>query len=173
MTGDIRKLQDIYTRHLKSAAMPLPRIIHVETRSKCNGLCKFCPAAATTDMREDIRMELGLIKKIINELGMLDYHNRLSFYNNNEPFLDERIFEIIRMARERLPRAYLELKSNGIALNIDKICQIFNCGLDMLYINYHSANADTVNNIQRIISDLNNSANTSPLLIGTVYHIKS
>jgi len=96
----------------------------------------------------------ALIEKIINELALSDYSNRLSFYNNNEPFLDERIYDIVRLAREKLPRAYLELKSNGITLGIEDILKIFNSGLDMLYINYHPANEKMKQNILNIRSEL-------------------
>ena len=59
----------------------------------------------------------ALIQKIVSELSELDYPNRLSFYNNNEPFLDKRIYEIIALARQALPKAFLELKSNGASFS--------------------------------------------------------
>lgn len=134
--------------------MPLPRIIHVETRSKCNAVCSFCPASIKTDKREDIYMPDELIEKTIEELSELDYPNRLSFYNNNEPFLDKRIFNFIKLARNKLPKAYLELKSNGLLLTTEKILMIFNAGLDMLYITDYSGNGKYHKNIQEITKDL-------------------
>jgi radical SAM protein with 4Fe4S-binding SPASM domain len=148
--NEIIKLQNIYLQHLKNGTVPLPRIIHVETRSKCNGKCSFCPASAITDDRDDSYMPVEIIKKIIDELSVLDYSNRLSFYNNNEPFLDERIFQFVEMAREKIPKAYLELKTNGIGLTIEKIIKIFNVGLDMLYINYYSDDNQFNKNIQEV-----------------------
>ena len=119
---------------------PLPRIVHVETRSRCNGQCNFCAAAVTTDTRSDITMDEALIDKILKELAAVNYPNRLSFYNNNEPFLDKRMPDIIAKARQMLPRAYLELKSNGKSLTLDKFHQVFQSGLDTLYISdYRSA----------------------------------
>jgi len=132
----------------------LPRIIHVETRTKCNAFCNFCPASVTTDKRRDTYMPNELIEKIIDELGRLDYPNRLSFYNNNEPFLDERIFQIIKSAREKMPKAYIELKSNGTVLTIEKILRIFDAGLDMLYINYFQDHNLSRKNIQKIKEEL-------------------
>lgn len=154
MRRELKKLQNIYLEYLKKGTMVLPRIIHIETRSKCNGLCGFCPASATTDKRKDIYMPDEFIKKIINELHELNYPNRLSFYNNNEPFLDERIFKIIKLARNKLPKTYLELKSNGKVLTTKNILRIFNFGLDMLYINDYSSNGQFNKNIQEIRKDL-------------------
>lgn len=153
MYNQLKKLRNIFLEYCKTKIFPLPRIIHVETRSKCNEFCNFCPASVNNDKRKDIYMTDGLINKIIAELKDADYYNRLSFYNNNEPFLDERIFEIIRNAREKLPKAYLELKSNGLLLDTGKILKVFNCGLDMLYINYYSG-SHKVEEIARIKADL-------------------
>lgn len=156
MIGNLKKLQNIYLKYLETGNIPLPRIIHLETRSRCNGTCEFCPASIISDTREDIYMTDELILKIIDELAGLGFYNRLSFYNNNEPFLDERIFEIVKIAREKLPKAYLELKSNGIILTTEKILKIFNAGIDMLYINYYSNNGENEiqNNIKEIKNDL-------------------
>ncbi len=123
---------------LNSGKIPLPRIIHIETRSKCNSNCNFCPASVENDKRKDIHMGDSLIDKILSDLSEVDYCGRVSFYNNNEPFLDERLFSLIAKARNRLPKAYLEIKTNGITINLEKIISIFNSGLDMLYINYNA-----------------------------------
>lgn len=154
MIGATKKIQNIYLKYLEDGIIPLPRIIHVETRSKCNGCCGFCPSSITADRRQDLYMPDELIEKIINELNELQYQNRLSFYNNNEPFLDKRIFDITKSAREKLPGAYLELKSNGLVLNTEKIHMIFNAGLDMLYINDYSNNNQFHKNVQKIKGDL-------------------
>lgn len=152
--SDTGCLEKIYLNYLTENKIPPPRIIHVETRSKCNGLCSFCQASATTDKREDIYMPDELIDNIIGQLSKQDYYNRLSIYNNNEPFLDDRIFDIVRLARDKLPKAYLELKSNGKILTTDKIINIFNSGLDMLYINAYSKSGELDPNIQRIKDEL-------------------
>ncbi|MBM3253840.1 MAG: radical SAM protein, partial [Candidatus Omnitrophica bacterium] len=154
MFSDLKKLQHKYLKYLQQKTLSFPRIIHIETRSKCNGICGFCPASIFTDQRDDVYMKDELIQKIIEELVELNYCNRISFYNNNEPFLDERIFQLVRFAREKLPKAYLELKSNGIILTTEKILKIFNAGLDMLYINYYSNNSQFNQNLLDIKTDL-------------------
>lgn len=153
--NETKELQNTYMQYLKNVTIPLPRIIHIETRSKCNSTCAFCPASINNDTRKDIYIPQELINKILKELGELDYLNRLSFYNNNEPFLDERIFSIIKQARERIPRVYLELKSNGIVLNTEKAINIFNSGLDMLYITYYSKDGEFSDNVKTIMQDFN------------------
>ena len=71
----------------------------------------------------------------LSQLSELKYSNRLSFYNNNEPFLDKRIYSFIKLARKKLPNVFLELKTNGKGLKLENILEIFSNGLDYLYIN--------------------------------------
>ncbi len=131
----VDRLFAIHRTRLDLGERPLPRIIHVETRSKCNGECDFCAAAVGKDVRSDEIMPDEIIDNLIRQLQDARYPNRLSFYNNNEPFLDDRMPGIIAKARQALPRAYLELKSNGKSLTVDKLYQVFQAGLDALYIN--------------------------------------
>lgn len=135
ITGQMRALARL-------GSVPLPRIIHVETRSRCNGSCSFCLAAARTDPRPDLRMEPALFDKIIAELAELGFANRLSLYNNNEPLIDPLIFSRLAQARKALPNAYMEIKTNGLNLTLPKVHQLFDAGLDMLYINQYLAEDD-------------------------------
>jgi radical SAM protein with 4Fe4S-binding SPASM domain len=114
-------------------------------------------------------MPFALIEKILDELEEIRYPNRFSLYNNNEPFLDGRIFDIVRLAREKLPGAYLELKSNGILLTTEKVLKIFNAGLDMLYINYYSFNGNFGENIVKIKKDLKGMRRFKGHLEGNLY----
>ena len=61
----------------------LPRVVLIETRSKCNGTCAFCPASALTDERSDELMSLEVFNKIIDDLAKINYSNRVSLFNNN------------------------------------------------------------------------------------------
>ena len=133
---------------------PSPRIIHLETRTRCNSTCSFCMANIHDDPREDLLMPDSLLNKIFFELNKWDYSNRISFYNNNEPFLDKRLSNIIKNARENLPKAYLEIKSNGRGLKIEHILKVFNEGLDMLYINDYTSDGKHSKNVIKIMNEL-------------------
>ncbi|MBF0624320.1 MAG: SPASM domain-containing protein [Magnetococcales bacterium] len=112
-----------------------PRVVMLETRTRCNGSCGFCIASARTDPRPDTSMPDALIDRILTELGQRRFAGRLSFYHSNEPLLDKRIFDLIGQARRLLPWAYLELKTNGKTLTLEKVERLFERGLDTLYIN--------------------------------------
>lgn len=134
----------------------LPRIIHLETRSMCNGKCSFCAAAVQFGSRPDVWMTNELIDKVLNELSELDYSNRLSFYSNNDPYLDKRIFDLILKARKKLPGAFLELKTNGVVLNWEKVIKSFDNGLDYLHITDYLDDIRNPHrkNIQKIVEKL-------------------
>lgn len=129
------ELLEAFRRRLDSGEMYPPRIVHLETRSLCNGLCSFCLAAARNKARPDMSMPDELIDKVLAELGELGFAGRLSLYNNNEPFLEPRLNDIIARARKALPLAYIEVKSNGRVISLDKVISAFDAGLDILYVN--------------------------------------
>ena len=131
-----------YRQRLESDALDLPRIIHVETRTRCNAGCAFCLANVHDDPRPDALMPESLVDGLIGELATWGYARRLSFYNNNEPFLDRRLFGFLAKARAALPLCYLELKSNGKSLTRDAIVQAFEAGLDTLVINDYTTTGE-------------------------------
>jgi radical SAM protein with 4Fe4S-binding SPASM domain len=135
--------------------LPHPRIIHIETRARCNSSCSFCLANYNDDPREDLLMDNNLVDKILSNLNEIDYSNRISFFNNNEPFLDKRIVEFIKKARNHVPKSYLELKSNGKGLKMKMILEIFNAGLDTLYINDYTDTKRHSKNVEKIMKELN------------------
>lgn len=141
----------------EKGVISLPRVILIETRSKCNGTCSFCPASALTDERADVLMPLEVFNKIIDDLAKINYSNRVSLFNNNEPFLDQRIFEFVQLTRKALPKAFIELKSNGTLLNENKVIKIFEAGLDMLNINDYTKENKHTKNIENLKKELSSS----------------
>ncbi|MBI3324036.1 MAG: SPASM domain-containing protein [Candidatus Omnitrophica bacterium] len=96
----------------------------------------------------------ALIDKILDELSAINFANRLSVYCNNEPFLDKRIIEIVAKARRKVPRAYLEIKTNGSVLTVEKVLQVFDAGLDVLYINDYVPDATPSPRIEALRHEL-------------------
>lgn len=116
------------------------KTVHIETRLRCNGRCVFCAAAVQSETRPDESMPAELFAKIAGDLRDMDYDQRISPYCNNEPLLDPRIYDFIRVAREICQKATLELKTNGMTLSEEKLRQLSETGLDILYVNdYHTS----------------------------------
>lgn len=104
--------------------LPLFSSIEIEIINRCNGECPFCPANKYDDPRKMKKMDEALFKKIIDELGALDYTGRLALHSNNEPFLDSRVIEFAKYARERVPNAYIYMFTNGTLVTLDKFNEI-------------------------------------------------
>jgi radical SAM protein with 4Fe4S-binding SPASM domain len=104
--------------------IPLFSYIEIETFNRCNGRCEFCRVNVRNDPRDPIKMDTRLFEKIIGELKELGYKGRFSFYSNNEPLLDDRIYDFIQYAREQLPHCHLRINTNGTLLEMDKFLRL-------------------------------------------------
>lgn len=138
----IRMLQD---------NLSLFKIIHIETRTLCNGACSFCPAAAQYKSRPDFYMPKEMYSKIIDQLQLLNYRGRISSYCNNEPLIDERIYDFLKEARIKCPDSYLEVKTNGKNLDIEKLRLLIDIGVNKISINDYENTDDFSPNIKKII----------------------
>ena len=129
------KQRKLHERLENGGFLDLLTVVHIETRTRCNSLCSFCAANPKFERRVDKYMSKDTYLKIIDGLAEIKYRRRVSPYCNNEPLLDENIYSYIAYTRERLPDATIELKTNGTLLDEEKLKQLFDNGLDKLYIN--------------------------------------
>ncbi|MEW5983834.1 MAG: SPASM domain-containing protein [Acidobacteriota bacterium] len=88
--------------------------VEIETYSRCNIKCPTCPVA--TDPRPPVKLSEEAWRGIILDLERLDFSGMLSPHFYNEPFLDDRLFGFLSFARERLPRATIEVFTNSTRL---------------------------------------------------------
>jgi radical SAM protein with 4Fe4S-binding SPASM domain len=115
-------------------------LVHIETRTMCNGQCTFCAAAVQYKSRPDEEMPEALFEKIILDIAAMGYRIRISPYCNNEPLLDRRMPRFLSFARTHCPNAILELKTNGVVLKEETLHVLAAAGLDYLNINdYHTS----------------------------------
>lgn len=111
--------------------------VEVETINKCNGVCSFCPNNRRVDKRPTQVMKEEVFRKIVSDLAARDFNGIFFFNGNNEPFLDKSICDRIVYAREMLPRARLEIFTNGTLLT-DEILDRIAGKLDLLLINNYN-----------------------------------
>src|SRR3989344_1168171 len=65
----------------------------------CNLHCKLCPVGLGDDGRNRGMMDFEIFKQIIDECG--EYLYRIHLYNWGEPFLNKRIFDMIKYAKKQ------------------------------------------------------------------------
>ncbi|HBC87162.1 MAG TPA: hypothetical protein DCZ94_09430 [Lentisphaeria bacterium] len=139
---------------MNSGKFRIFRHIYIETINRCNGGCRFCHANRFTDKREMELMDEGLLEKILKELKEMEFKGWISFHRNNEPFLDKRIFDFVKMMRESMPDALINIHSNGTLLNIEKIYRIMP-HLSFLNINNYNDKLELHDNIRETVEHFN------------------
>lgn len=61
---------------------------------------------------------------------------------SNEPLLEERMEDMIIYARQKSPRFFLDMTTNGILLTVEKLDRFFKLGLDNININDYRGDRD-------------------------------
>ena len=116
---------------------PLFSRVEIETINRCNWTCTFCPVNKNDDPRPYAKMTDELFEKIINELHEMDYSGQVCLFANNEPFLDTRLEAFAKTVRELLPRAWIEILTNGTVLSLERFIEIIPY-LDLLAIDNYN-----------------------------------
>ena len=111
--------------------------IDIETINRCNGLCSFCPVNKNIDTRPYHLMNETLFKSIIEQLHNLDYNKIVCLFCNNEPLLDNRIYEFAEYTRSRLPFAKIIINTNGSVLTPEKFNRLI-LNLDLLIVDNYN-----------------------------------
>src|SRR5262245_40509256 len=82
--------------------LELPTFVELETSTRCNRRCAWCPTGNVVPRTTQHLMPMSLIGKILDDLRHLGYCGELSLQNFNEPLANERIVDEFRLARHRL-----------------------------------------------------------------------
>jgi MoaA/NifB/PqqE/SkfB family radical SAM enzyme len=105
----------------------------VETRTDCNNNCPFCPHAFN-------KKPLGLMtwecySTIIDQLVSIGYNGRVALMLSNEPLLEERLEDMIKYAKCKSQRLFIDITTNGRLLTVEQLDKLFSLGLDNININ--------------------------------------
>lgn len=128
---------------------PFMKLVEIETYNRCNGVCEFCPVNKNVDPRKECWMDEKLFEKIVNDLETNAYSGRVSLFSNNEPLLDERIFEFSRYLRKHLTKARIHMFTNGTMFTIEKFKELIP-ELDELIIDNYTQNLTMIKPVKEI-----------------------
>lgn len=144
------KAQREYTEYFMNAEeVPQPNVVNIETINRCNSTCAFCTANVHAEKRPLMKIDDGLYRSIIDQLADWNYKGHLTLYGNNEPWLDTRIVEFHKYAREKLPESFIFMSTNGLILTLEKVNEI-KLYINQLIINNYSMEMKLHPNIQKI-----------------------
>jgi len=117
--------------------MPLPSVVEVSESGTCNRSCAFCPRSDPTypDTKEFI--EPALLDRLTGQLADLGFGGIFLFSGFVEPLLDKNIFNLVKLVHGNLPKARVEMVTNGDVLNGPRLQRLFDNGLSTLLISVY------------------------------------
>lgn len=129
--------------------VPLFQFVMIETINRCNGICDFCPANAKVESRPFEKMSDDIISKVIDELEKIHFCGTFFPQVNNEPLLDQRLYNILTMVRNNVKGCRICVITNGTLLTIEKLITFLPL-IDELVINDYGEKYKLSKNIQEI-----------------------
>jgi len=114
----------------------------IETTTYCNQRCSYCPNSKYDRglLKNKKLMDEVLFKKIIDELQNLNYKGKIYLYLYGEPLSDERIPYFISYIKERLPKSYVGISTNGTFLTVQLYKELIRKGVDIIVYSQHNIN---------------------------------
>lgn len=105
-----------------------PRCIQLETVTKCNARCPFCPQNEI--VREPARMPEATWKRIVDQTRGWGVTYRP--FLTNEPFVDNRMPQIVDYIKRNDPTARVEFNTNGELLTEKLGLALLEAGVDIM-----------------------------------------
>lgn len=123
-------------------AIPIPSVVEVSESGTCNRKCVFCPRSAPDypDVKEFI--DPNLIDKLSSQLSEVGFRGIFLFSGFVEPTLDKNIFDLVALVHGNLPKAKVEMVTNGDVLDDDKLNRLFESGLSTILISVYDGKED-------------------------------
>jgi hypothetical protein len=124
------------------APVGLPRYVEVETSRRCNRTCAWCPNGEHTARRRQELMDWTLFRRIVDELGALEYAGWLAFHNYNEPLLNRRLLDEISYVRATVPAARPAIYTNGDVLDLALFERLVSAGVRYIRVTRYPRRAE-------------------------------
>lgn len=135
--NDKNFLREYFSTHQH---FPLFQQVLIETRTDCNNHCPFCPHHFNNKQLGVMTWEC--YKHIIDDLVAMGYNGRVALMVSNEPLLESRLCEMIKYAKQKSPRLFLDITTNGRLLTLQMVDKLFAIGLDNININDYRGDRD-------------------------------
>lgn len=125
-----------------TSRVPLPGFIEVEIGTFCNRQCAWCPngwhdrglEARSTAMAD------ATWAALLDDLSRAEFAGWFAFHNYNEPMADPRLLERLRDARRAMPKAKLEVHTNGDFLTATSALALEAAGCSLTRVTLYPSN---------------------------------
>ena len=154
-----RKEQEKYHFRKIDPSDPLSSLLTVEinTTELCNRTCVFCPRHdKNVYPNRNLNMSLDTAESIAKNLKLDNYKGKISYSGFSENLLNKKFADIIKILKDKLPETTAECNTNGDRLTPQYAKQLFDSGLDLLYINLYDG-IDQIEKFDKIMKDIDKS----------------
>ena len=131
---------------------PLPSVVEISESGTCNRKCSFCPRSAPDfkDIKEFVSEDL--IVKLSQQLATYNYSGIFLFSGFVEPMIDKNIFNLVSIVRKNLPKARIEMVTNGDALDQSRVKKLFCSGLSTLLVSIYDGKKEA-DEMEKMLKD--------------------
>ncbi len=113
--------------------LDFPNNIQIETTSRCNASCTFCPYPETSQTEPNGAMEDALFESIVDQISRHPLQLVQPFLNN-DPLMDRGILSKLALLKRRLRGTRLSITTNGALLRADVAKELAALDLDTIHI---------------------------------------
>lgn len=122
-----------------------PFILFLDPSSCCNFRCTFCPTGNPSILKDTQRhtglLDFKLYTKIIDDLN--DFKQPLKvlrLYKDGEPFLNPRLADMVRYAKDSGNIQFIDTTTNGALLTPERVMPVIEAGIDQINISLDGMN---------------------------------
>ena len=130
--------------------------VQIQTHSRCNADCVFCPYVESWHAANPGRMSEELFGSILEQLrpfAPLIERGRVSPYLMQEPLLDRRIYDWIERIYAAFPGTMVEISTNGAALSpraVEELIRVLVGRRHEIWISHHGVDAESLDRVMRV-----------------------
>lgn len=138
-----RKLGRVYLQTqnlLKYGDRWFPLAIHIETSEYCNRSCWYCSRTERESRRG--RITDSMFNLALRRLAEIKWTGPVGYHFENEPLLNPKLVEQLKLTKITLPKCLPTLVTNGDFLTMEKAAELISAGVARLIISRHPPFAD-------------------------------
>jgi len=112
-------------------------LVELEPHAYCNRTCSFCPNSTIDRLSVKTLIAPEVFDAVLRDLASIDYAGVLRLARYSEPMAHEHIYDLVSRARRMLPRAEIDIVTNGDYLDPDALQRLRIAGLSVLRISVY------------------------------------
>ena len=135
-----------------------PFIVFVDPASACNFACSFCPTGhfefPGIAGRFNGLMKLDLFRKVIDDLADFESPIKvLRLYKDGEPFLNKRLADMVRYAKQSGRVEFIDTTTNGSLITPERLAPVLEAGIDKINISVDGMDEETYERVVKVKFD--------------------